>query len=152
NAVPNVAWPPVRLVRIVTPASITRLPLAIVFGYVVATFGLFSAWPIDWPIYTFGKWLELVGYVALCLAVVGAAAYRGSAGPTRVTAPLPYLPALLPIGACAAALLLIPASLVYTGMHPWELLDALKDQGAAYRRLQQQLLITSGERNNIVAL
>jgi hypothetical protein len=152
SAVPNVSWPPIRLVRVVTPASITRLPLAIVFGYVLATFVLFLAWPIDWPIYTLSKLLGLVGYVALCLVVVGVAAYRGSAGPTRVTAPLPYLPALLPIGAIAAALLLIPSSLVYTGQHPWELLDALKDQGAAYRRLQQQLLITSGDRNNIVAL
>ena len=52
----------------------------------------------------------------------------------------------------AAALLLVPASIVYTGLHPWELLQALKDQGQAYRRMQQQLLITSGERDNIVAL
>jgi hypothetical protein len=58
----------------------------------------------------------------------------------------------LPLGAIAAALLLIPASLVYTGLHPWELLDALKDQGAAYRRSQQQLFLTSGERDNIVAI
>jgi hypothetical protein len=91
-------------------------------------------------------------YVTLCLVVVGGAAYRGSAGPTRATAPLPYLAVLLPLGAVLAALLLIPSSFVYTGMGPWELLDALKDQGEAYRRLQQQLLITSGQRNNIVAM
>jgi hypothetical protein len=65
---------------------------------------------------------------------------------------LPYLAVLLPVGAVAAALLLIPASVVYTGLHPWELLEALKDQAAAYRRTQQQLFLTSGERDNIVAM
>lgn len=146
------SWPAMRILPVVSPAGITRLPLGIVFGYVVATFLLFLAWPIDWPIYTFGNWVRLVAYVTLCLIVVGTGAYRGSAGPTRVTAPLPYLSVLLPLGAAVGVLLLIPSSFVYTGMGPWELLDALKDQGAAYRRLQQQLLITSGQRNNIVAM
>lgn len=146
------SWPALRILPVVSPAGLTRLPLAIVFGYVVATFVLFLAWPIEWPIYTFGNWVRLVLYVTLCLVVVGGGAYRGSAGPTRVTAPLPYLQVLLPLGAIAAALLLIPSSFVYTGMGPWELLDALKDQGEAYRRLQRQLLFTSGQRNNIVAM
>jgi hypothetical protein len=143
---------PIRILPVVSPAGVTRLPLGIVFGYVLGTFLLFLGWPIDWPIYTFGDWIRLVAYVILSLTALGTAAYRGSAGPTRVVAPLPYLSFLLPLGAVAAALLLIPTSVVYTGLHPWELLDALKDQGAAYRRLQQQLFITSGQRNNIVAI
>jgi len=143
---------PLRILPVVSPAGITRLPLVLIFSYVAASFVLFLAWPIDWPIYTFENWVRLVAYVLLCLTVLGVAAYRGSAGPTRVTAPLPYLGLWLPLGATAAALLLIPASIAYTGLHPWELLDALKDQGAAYRRLQQQLFITSGQRNNIVAI
>jgi hypothetical protein len=145
-------WPHIRILPVVAPAGITRLPLMIVFGYVVATFLLFLAWPIDWPIYTFHDWVRLVGYVTLCLTIVGIAAFKGSSGSTRVTAPLPHLSIWLPLGAIAAALLLIPSSVVYTGLRPWELLDALKDQGDAYRRLQQQLLITSGQRNNIVAM
>jgi hypothetical protein len=144
--------PRLRVVPVVSPAGMTRLPLWIVFGYVVATFLLFLGWPIDWPIYTFANWLRLVAYVSLCLAVLGGAAFKGSAGPTRVVAPLPYLPVLLPLGALAAALLLIPSSVVYTGLHPWELLEALKDQAAAYRRTQQQLFLTTGERDNIVAI
>jgi hypothetical protein len=152
SALPSAFSYPIRILPVVSPAGVTRLPLAIVFGYVVATFLLFLGWPIDWPIYTFANWVRLVAYVSLCLTVVGVAAYRGSAGPTRVTAPLPYLSMWLPLGAIAAALLLVPASIVYTGLHPWELLQALKDQGAAYRRMQQQLLITSGERDNIVAV
>jgi hypothetical protein len=152
SAVASPQWPQIRILPVVAPAGITRLPLMIVFGYVVATFLLFLAWPIDWPIYTFRDWLRLVGYVSLCLVVLGFAAFKGSAGPTRVAAPLPHLSIWLPLGAIAAALLLIPSSVVYTGLRPWELLDALKDQGDAYRRLQQQLFITSGQRNNIVAM
>lgn len=145
-------WADFRFLPVVAPAGVTRLPLGIVFGYVVATFALFLVWPIDWPIYTRFDWLRLVAYVAVCLAVVGAAAYRGSAGATRVTAPLPHLPLLLPLGAIGAALLLIPSSFVYTGMGPWELLSALSDQGEAYRRAQRQLLLTTGQRNEIVAI
>ena len=152
SALSSLTTHPFRFLPIVAPAGVTRLPLGIVFAYVVATFLLFMAWPIDWPIYTFGNWARLVGYVSLCLAAVGLASYRGSAGPTRVTAPLPYLSFWLPLGAVAAALLLIPASLIYTGLHPWELMEALKDQGEAYRRAQQQLFLTSGQRDDIVAV
>lgn len=144
--------PGLRAFAVVSPSGTTRLPLWIVFSYVVATFLLFLGWPIDWPIYTSADWVRLVAYVSLCLAVLGGAAYRGSAGRTRVVAPLPYLPVLLPLGAVAAALLLIPSSVVYTGLHPWELLEALKDQAAAYRRTQLQLFLTTGERDNIVAI
>src|SRR5579872_1995509 len=152
SALANLYTRPLRLLPMVAPAGVTRLPLGIVFAYVTATFLLFMAWPIDWPIYTFANWVRLIAYVSLCLSVVGLASYRGSAGPTRVTAPLPFLSFWLPLGAIAAALLLIPASLVYTGLHPWELLEALKDQGEAYRRTQQQLFLTSGQRDNIVAV
>ncbi|HEY7958639.1 MAG TPA: hypothetical protein VID20_01140, partial [Sphingomicrobium sp.] len=152
GSLPGMHASALRILPVVSPAGVTRLPLWIVFGYVVATFLLFLGWPIDWPIYTFANWVRLVAYVTLCLTVVGGAAYRGAAGPTRVVTPLPYLPVLLPLGALAAALLLIPSSVVYTGLHPWELLEALKDQGAAYRRTQQQLFLTSGERDNIVAV
>jgi hypothetical protein len=145
-------WQLPRVLPVVTPAGLTRLPLAIVLAYVVATFLLFLTWPIDWPIYTFANWVRLVGYVGLCLIVLTASAFRGSTGPTRVVAPLPYLGVWLPLGAFGAALLLIPSSVVYTGLHPWDIMEALKDQAAAYRRLQQQLFLTTGERDNIVAM
>ena len=151
HALPGPA-PAIRVLPVVSPAGTTRMPLAIVCGYVVGTFLLFLAWPIDWPIYTTANWVRLVGYVSLCLMVLGAAAYRGSGGETRVTAPLPYLSLCLPLAAIAAVLLLIPSSQVYTGLHPWQVLDALQDQGAAYRRYQKQLLLSSGQRDNLVAI
>ena len=141
-----------RIVPVITPRGLTRLPLLLVLGYVTATFALFLIWPINWPIYNLGDWARLIGYVVLCLVAVGLAAAAGSAGETRVTAPLPFLTLLLVAGALMAALLLTPSCQAYTGRAPWEVLDALRDQGGAYRRLQVQLLATAGERNTVVAL
>ena len=88
----------------------------------------------------------------LCFAVIAGAMYWGSAGATRLTAPLSHLNLLLVAGAAAAALLLVPSSISYTGRGPWEIIDALRDQGAAYHQFQLQLYTTEGQRNIIVAL
>lgn len=139
-------------IPVVTPAGVTRLPLMLVMGWVALTFALFLLWPINWPIYQASEWVRLIAYVLLCFAMVGGSAFVGSAGATRVNAPLPWLSVLLLAGAGAAVALLIPSSLVYTGRPPWEVLDALSDQGAAYRRFQAQLFATSGQRETIVVL
>ena len=141
-----------RILPVVTPAGITRLPLFLVFGYIAATFLLFLVWPINWPIFKAEDWARLIAYVLLCLAVIGGTTWMGSAGATRVTAPLAFLPVLLVLGALAAALILIPTSYAYTGRPPWEALDALGDQGTAYRRLQAQLWAFAGQRNTVVVL
>ena len=52
-------------------------------------------------------------------------------------------------GAAASVIILFVAAPVYTGRMPWEVLDALSDQGAAYRNLQDQLEITAGTRGPI---
>jgi hypothetical protein len=137
---------------VITPAGMTRLPLVLVFGYLVATFLVFLAWPIDWPIYHAQEWARLIGYVTLCLLTIGGAAWLGSAGPTSVTAPLPFLSPLLVLGAVAALLLLAPTSYAYTGRPPWMMLEALRDQGAAYTRLQSHLSATTGQHVGIALL
>ncbi len=152
HALPLATLSSPRVVPVVTPAGLTRVPLMLVFGYVVATFVLFLVWPINWPIYAAADWARLIGYVSLCLAVLWSAATMGSRGPTRVTAPLPWLKILLPAGAIAAALLLVPSCLAYTDRGPWDVMDALSDQGGAYRRFQQVLAATTGQRNVMVAL
>ena len=141
-----------RILPVVTPAGSSRLPLILVFGYVVATFVLFMVWPVNWPIYHAEDWARLIAYVLLVLAVIGGATHLGSSGPARVTAPLAFLPFLLVLGAVAAAALLIPTSYAYTGRPPWEALDALRDQAMAYRRLQSQLWANAGQRNGVVIL
>ncbi len=54
-------------------------------------------------------------------------------------------------GAIVSAALLVPSTYFYTGRLPWEFLDALRDQGDAYRQLQEQLVATSGRRGAISA-
>lgn len=142
----------VRVVAVVTPRGMTRLPLGIVFGYVVATFALFMAWPINWPIYSTFEWARLIGYVALSFTVIGGMALLGSAGETRVTAPLPLLTALLVAGAAVSAAMLEPSCYAYTGRKLWEIGAALSDQAGAYRRLQYQLFATEGQRDLLVVV
>jgi hypothetical protein len=151
-AVGELQCPELRILPVVTPAGVTRLPLLIVFGYLVASFATFLVWPVNWPIYYVSDWLSLIGYVTLCFAVIAAGMYRGSAGATAVTAPLKHLTLLLAAGAAAAAVLLVPSTYSYTGRGPWEVLDALRDQGAAYHQFQMQLYTTEGQRIEIVAL
>ena len=152
SAVATSQWPQWRILPVVAPARVTRLPLFIVFGYLLATFAIFLLWPINWPIYYLSDWLRLIGYVGLCFAIVAAAMLWGSAGATRLVAPLRHLTLLLVAGAAAAALLLVPSSFSYTGRGPWEVMDALRDQGAAYHQFQLQLYSTEGQRDLIVAL
>ena len=155
NPTPTLAAPrPVatRVSPVVTPADITRLPLILVLGCVAATFLLFLVWPINWPIYYPEDWARLIAYVVLCLLMIGGAAWAGSAGPTRATSPLPYLSPLLSFGALAAALLLVPTSYTYTGRPPWQVLDALRDQAAAYRRLQAQISGVAGQHLDLALL
>ena len=137
---------------LIAPAGLTRAPLFLVFGYVVATLAMFVMWPISWPIYHVSDWARLIAYVSLCFAVIAVAAIVGSSGATRLTAPLPYLRSFLIAGAIVAALLLVPASFAYTGRGPWEMFDALSDQGAAYRRFQIQLFASEGQRNLIAGM
>ena len=144
--------PILRILPVVTPAGLTRLPLIVVFGYIAATFLLFLVWPVNWPIYHAEEWVRLIAYMLLVLVVIGGTTYAGSAGPTRVTAPLPFLRVLLALGAIAGALLLIPTSYTYTGHPPWEALDSLRNQAMAYRRLQAQLFATASQRNTVVIL
>jgi hypothetical protein len=137
---------------VVASPGFTIRPLFMVFGYVVGTFLLFLFWPIGWPIYGTERWLMLIAYVTLCFVAIAAGMGLGGRGKTSVVAPLRHLPVILAVGAGLAALLLIPSCYVYTGRGPWRVLEALGDQGAAYKRLQVQLYATTGQRTLIVAL
>lgn len=139
------------LLPFVSSGRLTRAPLFAVMGYVVLTFVLFLAWPVNWPIYDRWDWAILILYVLLCFFALFVAAIVGSSGPTQLAAPLPTIPLLLVAGAAASAVLLVPSCLAYTGRGPWEFLDALQHQGEAYRRLQMQLFYGEGQRTLMVA-
>jgi hypothetical protein len=137
---------------VIASPGFTIRPLFIVFAYVVGTFLLFLLWPIHWPIYGTERWLLLIAYVTLCLAAIAAGMGLGGRGETGVVAPLRHLPVILAVGAGLAALLLIPSCYAYTDRGPWRVLEALRDPGDAYKRLQVQLYATTGQRTLIVAL
>jgi hypothetical protein len=142
-----------RLLPFVSSGSLTRAPLFVVMGYVVLTFVLFLAWPVNWPIFGGWDWAMLGLYVLLCFLALFAAALMGSAGRAQLAAPLPGIPLLLLLGAAAAAVLLVPSCLAYTGRGPWDVLDALQNQGEAYHRLQLQLYFgESRQRTFVVAM
>lgn len=141
-----------RLLPFVFAGRLTRAPIYLVMGYVVLTFALFLAWPVNWPIYGGWDWAMLSLYVSLSFLALLSAAVVGSAGPAQLAAPLPAVPLLLVAGAAASAILLVPSCLAYTGRGPWEVLDALQNQGEAYRLLQFQLYFgESRERALVVA-
>ncbi len=148
---PPTAAAPSRLLALVTPAGIARLPLWLVIGYLFTTFGLFLLWPINWPIYGADRWFVLIGYVLLALTTLSVCAILGSAGSTRVVAPFVAHRTVIMTGAAAATLLLAPSTLAYTSRWPWQFLEALRDQGLAYRDLQEQLVATGGQRGLISA-
>ena len=147
-----VSRPVLRILPVITPAGAPRLPLFLGLGWIAATFLMFLVWPINWPIYYLQDWARLIAYVALCLLMIGGAGWIGSAGPTRATAPLPFVSLLMVLGATAALLLLAPTSYTYTGRPPWAVLDALRDQGGAYKRLQQQLSGAAGQHLGLALL
>jgi hypothetical protein len=125
--------------------NIQRLPIRLVLGYVAATLVVFVFGPFDWPI---ENWSALLGFLAATMfalwlgfrwAVARDAAETSFGGWRRV----------IVLGAIASLIILFVAAPVYTGRTPWEVLDALRDPGAAYRALQDQLELTAGTRGPI---
>jgi hypothetical protein len=150
SAASTAASPARRLLPLVSTGRLTRAPLYVAMGYVALSFVLFLAWPVDWPIFGGWDWAMLGLYVLLCLFALFVAAMAGSAGTAQLAAPLPRIPLLLLAGAAAAAVLLVPSCLAYTGRGPWDVLDALQNQGEAYHRLQLQLYYGEGRERAFV--
>ena len=112
-------------------------------AYLVTTFLIFAFGPVDWPVDNWGRLLLFLSAVLGAL-VIG---YRlGVDGPPAGTE-LKAWRAVFLLGAISNIVLLFPAAHLYTGKMPWEVLDALRDQGQAYREFQQTLgLTTHGDR------
>lgn len=123
------------------------MPLWLAVGYIALTYILFLIAPFNWPL-TNGLKLFLV--VALSLVAL-AAGYGLGLGRGPVAAkPLPVRLIAI-IGGISAFAILFPSAQAYAGRWPWELLDALSDQKAAYQGLGEQLRETAGQRAYIAA-
>jgi hypothetical protein len=127
------------------------LPLVVGMSYLTAIFVLFLTWPIDWPIFGDLSWARLIAYVSLCYAAIASACVMGRSGSAANVPLQPFRSTRLVVvgGAIAAVVLLFPTSVIYTGRWPWQILEALRDQGDAYRSLYDQLLATDGQRGPI---
>jgi hypothetical protein len=125
--------------------GIERLPIRLVLLYVAATFFVFALGPFEWPV---DNWASLIAFLALSMAClwVGFRCEIARA-PSECTAIDPRW--IIILGSVAAVALLFVAAPVYTGKTPWQVFDALSDQGAAYSDLQAQLEQTSGTRDPI---
>ena len=126
------------------------LPIALIIPYLLILFALFVLWPVNWQIFRAEHWFWLTTYVLATYTMIAVGFWFGSAPGRTVTVPRQKLRDFVIVaGAGAAFILLFPTSIVYTGRWPWEVLGVLGDQGEAYRTLQEQLELTTGERGYI---
>lgn len=122
------------------------VPLGIMLSFYVLAFSLFLIWPINWPIYGPGAWLRLTSYVALCLAALAFAFVAATRRTEVVREPFRFGPAVILAGTLLAVVLLVPSSKVYADRYPWQILEALENQGETYFQFQQALVFTEGRR------
>jgi hypothetical protein len=125
--------------------SVERLPIRLVLLYVAATFFVFAFGPFEWPV---DNWTSLIAFLCLSMAClwIGFRCAIASAPMGSIAIEPRWI---IIIGSGGAVALLFIAAPVYTGKMPWEVYDALGDQGGAYSALQDQLELTVGSRGPI---
>ena len=126
------------------------LPITLIIPYLLVLYGLFLLWPVNWQIFRPEDWFWLSAYVLATYTMVGVGFWFGSAPGNTVTVPLERLRDFVIVaGAALGFMLMFPTSIVYTGRWPWEVLSVIGQQGEAYRTLQEQLELTTGERGYV---
>jgi hypothetical protein len=126
-------------------ANIERLPIRLVLGYVAATVFVFVFGPFDWPI---DNWPTLLGFLAATMVACWLG-FRWAVARTAAQTSFDGWQRVVILGAIASMAILFVAAPVYTGRMPWEVLEALRDPGAAYHAFQDQLELTAGTRGPI---
>lgn len=129
--------------RVVYRLSIETLPLWLVVSYFAGTVSLFFYGPFTWPISNADILLIFLFFVALAL-IVGF--ILGAMCDDRKPAPFRWWRAIFVAGGFLACVMIFPSAYVYTGRMPWDLLQALADQRAAYEAMLQRLVETDGSR------
>ena len=128
------------------PKPVTRelrlLPMTAMVSFYVFAYVLFLIWPINWPIYKSEEWLALSAYVALCLAALAFAFVFATRGEEPMRDRFRYGGLAIIAGTILAVVLLPPSSKIYTDRYPWEILDALRNQGETYYQFRRALEYT----------
>jgi hypothetical protein len=125
--------------------NIERLPIRLVLFYVAATVFIFVFGPYDWPV---ENWPTFFGFLAATMLALWLG-FRWTVARTAVETSFGGWRSVIAFGAAASVIVLFVTAPIYTGRMPWEFLNALRDQGAAYEGLQQQLELTAGSRGPI---
>jgi hypothetical protein len=125
--------------------NLRALPVALIVSYLLFTVGLFYFGPMPWPVSNPG----LLG-TFLAAAVVGISAF-GVLGSTGMPAgsPIASWKPIIVTGAVLSVVVLFPSAYYYADKMPWQIVDAIKDQNAAYVGLQKKLVDTAGTRTII---
>ena len=126
--------------------KIGYLPLALGLSYILFTLFLFFISPFPWPIDDLSR---LAVYMTAVFLALIAGYLFGSYSFKRKPQPLNYGRFII-IGGVASVVLLIPSSYVYAGRWPWQVLEALADQNAAYKSLGDQITEGSLSRAPII--
>src|SRR5262245_33919339 len=126
-------------------ASIQRLPIRLVLLYVGTTIFLFIFGPFDWGI---DNWCTLLGFLGVTMLALWVG-FRWTVARTSGATSFGGWRGVILFGAGASVVILFVAAPIYTGRMPWQVLDALREPGAAYSALQEQLEITTGTRGPI---
>jgi hypothetical protein len=124
---------------------IQRLPIWLVLFYVATTVFAFVFGPFDWPV---ENWTTLFGFLAATMLTLWLG-FRLTVARTAAGTSFVGWPHVVGFGAAASIIILFVAAPIYTGKMPWEVLDALRDQGGAYLAFQDQLEVTAGSRGPI---
>jgi hypothetical protein len=128
--------------------SLRALPFTLMMIYLLSTILLFWFGPLDWPTPN-PKTMALF----LTCAVFGICAfYVVGAQDEPEGRPISSWRSIIVAGAILSVVILFPSAHYYADKMPWQILDALKDQKAAYDALQKKLVDTAGTRTLISAV
>jgi len=121
------------------------MPIILVLFYQILTVFLYYWGPMEWPLYAEPWVLIFLVSVSCAFAAGSVFGVRGVAQPQQ----LRHWKKMILFGGALSLVLLFPSSFYYTGKMPWQVIDALLDQGATYSALAQKLEETDGQRTLI---
>ena len=125
------------------------LPVNIIISYIIFGFLLFILAPFDWVINN--KFLLTI-YVFLIVVITYIGFYVRVKQSTQIAPSVNYKFIIL-VGAIFSLIVLIPATLLYSGKYPWQFMELIADQAEAYGTYQSRLAeSTSADRAPVALL
>jgi hypothetical protein len=104
------------------------IPVYILVSYLIVGFVLYLMAPFDWQLHNTAA---LIFYFCAILVVFLIGFRTRLKSRTYPAKPVNYK-LLIPLGTIAALVLLVPATLLYSGKYPWQFMELLADQSDAY--------------------